>query len=255
MIIMNLSGAYEPQNFYKDDNIDATVVDCRDIPGTRCYLDDEAKAELRWRMEDLPVRGVHFLDSGNYHYLSLLWLEKLTEPFALVLLDNHPDLQPPSFGEITSCGGWVREALDTLPNLQRVYMVGVRQDLLAELGLGGASESGDAKAQEQPGVEASPYASRIILDVSQLATEPLPLYISFDKDVLLTDYARTDWDQGTMSLDYALNLISNLKLSHTILGIDICGEDSTWETAPDSAEIVRINNQANARIYSMLEGE
>ena len=40
----------------------------------------------------------------------LLWMEKITEPFSLVLFDRHPDTQRPSFGDITSCGGWVRSS-------------------------------------------------------------------------------------------------------------------------------------------------
>ncbi len=230
MIVMNMSGAYEPQNFYEENNVEATVVDCRDIAGTRCYLDEVAGDEIRRRIADLPVSDVHFLDSGNYHYLSLLWLEKINEPFSLVLLDNHPDLQPPSFGEITSCGGWLKEAIDNLSNLKRVYMVGVRCDLLDALEL----------------------PDCVVLDLNQLTSEDLPIYISFDKDVLSSEYARTDWDQGTMLLDDALALIAEIKKHHRIIGMDVCGEDSGWENAADASEIIRINNQSNAKIYSII---
>ena len=104
MIVMHMSGAYEPQNFYDENDI---LVDCRDISGTNCYCDDIAKHQLREKVANLSYHDIHFLDSGNYHYLSLLWLEKIKEPFSLVLFDHHPDMQPPSFGAITSCGGWV----------------------------------------------------------------------------------------------------------------------------------------------------
>ena len=108
MIVMHMSGAYEEQTFYKQNQHIVHEVDCKNIEGTNCYCDDVAKEELRRRIAAYSYEGIHFLDSGNYHYLSLLWLEKIDRPFALVLFDHHPDLQAPSWGKITSCGGWVR---------------------------------------------------------------------------------------------------------------------------------------------------
>lgn len=33
--------------------------------------------------------GIHFLDSGNYHYVTKLWLDQVKEPFDLLVLDHH----------------------------------------------------------------------------------------------------------------------------------------------------------------------
>lgn len=60
-------------------------------------------------------------------------LEKIKEPFSLILFDHHPDLQAPSWGGITSCCGWVREALLTDEKLQRVYLVGVDAHLIEDV--------------------------------------------------------------------------------------------------------------------------
>ena len=46
--------------------------------------------------------GIHFLDSGNYHYVSKIWMEKIEEEFELLVLDHHTDMQPPMFGDILS---------------------------------------------------------------------------------------------------------------------------------------------------------
>ena len=189
------------------------MLDCRDLEGTRCYLDDMAKEELLKRMADLPAEGIHFIDSGNYHYLSLLWLMKIDMDFNLVLFDHHPDDQPPSFGMITSCGGWVLESKETLPHLKNVYTFGVG---------------------EMP-------------DISQIPTD-LPLFISIDKDVLSPEFALTDWDQGDMTLDEMMSLLTKIANGRKIIGVDICGESG--EMAENGAII---NNQTNQLLFDFLQ--
>ena len=239
MIVMHMSGAYLPQNFYikeerglmdslsgGDREPDVVELDCRDIAGTNCYLDDVAKEELRQRMEPYEPGEIHFLDSGNYHYLSLLWLEKVNEPFSLVLFDHHPDMQPPSFGQITSCGGWVLEALESLPNLQRVYMVGVDEYLLEQM---------DDHPKVQSGLEG-------------IEKDKRPVYLSFDKDVLRREDAICDWDQGEMSLEEALELLGQAAKIHRILGMDVCGEDSKWQESCRGEETVTVNDRTNDKL-------
>lgn len=130
---MSMSGVYEGQEFCLGAN--ANFLDMTDIPGTNCYCDEGAKIEIKRRLEESNAyeTPVHFLDSGNYHYLSLFYLERIEEDFELLLLDNHPDMQAPSFGEVTSCGGWVREALCRLPHLKKLYLYGIEDILLREI--------------------------------------------------------------------------------------------------------------------------
>lgn len=100
MIVTDFTGIYARQPFATE----ATVVPCADLTGTDCYCDDEAAAELAWRLAPHPLRAVHFLDSGNYHYLTKLWTDRIDRPFDLVLFDRHTDMQPPAFGDLLSCG-------------------------------------------------------------------------------------------------------------------------------------------------------
>ena len=218
MVYMDFSGQYE--------GCDGEYVDCRSIQGTNCYCDDIAKEELRQKIASFGPEGVHFIDSGNYHYVSLLWLEKIEEDFALVLFDNHPDMQPPSFGDITSCGGWVKEAIETLPHLKRVYMVGVDEELLMEL---------------------EPLPEVVHRGLPQ--EEDLPIYISLDKDVLSCEYARTDWSQGQMELSELLNIIRGLLTNYRIIGVDICGEKKDNATEED----LRINQSTNEALIEILK--
>ncbi len=210
-IIMKMTDAYEYQSFYNlQENIE--FVDCRDVEGTRCYLDHEAKATIISQISSIGADGLHFIDSGNYHYLSLLWLMKLEQDFNLILFDHHPDDQPPSFGMITSCGGWVLEAKETLSHLKNVYTYGVG---------------------EMP-------------DLTTIPAD-LPLYISIDKDVLSTDFAITDWDQGDMTLDEMLSILEKLFENHKVIGVDICGESG--EMAESGAFV---NNQTNQLLFDFL---
>ena len=206
--IMKMTDAFEHQSFYKSkENI--KIIDCRDIEGTRCYLDDLAKEQLLKRMEAASLNGLHFIDSGNYHYLTLLWLQRINTPFNLILFDHHPDNQPPSFGQITSCGGWVLEATTELSNLKQVFTFGVGE----------------------------------FPDISQIPTD-IPIYISIDKDVLSTDFAVTDWDQGDMTIDEMISYLKEIIKNRQILGVDICGDSG--EYAENGA---CINNQINQTLF------
>ena len=209
--LIKMTDAYQYQSFYNSIE-DLVILDCRHIEGTKCYLDDSAKKQLLSLMEAASSYGIHFIDSGNYHYLSLLWLSKIDTYFNLILFDHHPDNQPPSFGQITSCGGWVLEASETLPHLKNVYTFGV---------------------EDEPSQD--------------LISTDLPIYISIDKDVLSPAYAITDWDQGDMSLEHMISLISELVENRKLIGVDICGDSG--EAAENGA---CINNQTNATLFDFL---
>lgn len=156
------------------------------LEGTVCYCSDEAAEQIRARIAGLPLGAVHLIGTGDCHYQSLFWMERIEEPFALVLFDNHPDDQEPAFGaDILSCGSWVARARATLPLMRADYWLR------------------DSRTAEIP--------------------RSLPLYLSIDIDVLSEEYARTHWSQGDMSLPELVAAVENLKSAHRIIGADICG--------------------------------
>ncbi|HBH93443.1 MAG TPA: hypothetical protein DDX70_09630, partial [Bacteroides sp.] len=61
-IIMNFSNVYIGQDFIHDDN--SIYMDMSDITGTDCYCDDDAAAEIKGRIGNMPVKAVHYIDSG-----------------------------------------------------------------------------------------------------------------------------------------------------------------------------------------------
>lgn len=87
------------------------ILDFTTLSGTNGFCDDAAADEIRRRIADFPARGLHFLDNGNYHYLTRFWCEKITEDFALVVYDHHVDLRKPVFPGLMSCGSWIRDVL------------------------------------------------------------------------------------------------------------------------------------------------
>jgi len=123
-VLLCLSGAYFDELWAPKmvSSAGASVLDLRSLEGTCCYCDALAEASLKEAIAPYGPEGRHWIDTGDYHYLSLLWMEKVDVPFDLLLLDNHPDDQAPAFGSgILSCGGWVKRAKETLPLLGEVF--------------------------------------------------------------------------------------------------------------------------------------
>ena len=199
--LLDFSGVYETENFRPAG---AVRLDLTDLDGIECYCDPQSADRIRRRIaalsgDSLQTRqtpGIHWLDGGDYHYASLFFLERIARPFTLVLIDNHPDDQRGAFGgELLSCGGWVAEARDTLPMLKETVWI---------------REAG-----------------------RETALPDLPVYLSIDKDVLSGDFARTNWDQGTMTLPQLKDTVRAIASRHEILGIDVCGELSAAKGAYD----------------------
>ena len=96
----------------------AVVCDYQNLEGTVCYCDPESERILEESFKSLPVNALHWIDGGDFHYLSDIWMRRIAEPFSLMLIDNHPDDQEPAFGGgILSCGSWVAHAKKTNPML------------------------------------------------------------------------------------------------------------------------------------------
>jgi len=242
-VITNFSGIYKNQNFYKNYAEEISWTELSDLSGCNCYCDAEASDRIRKEIQAFTGKGLHFIDSGNYHYMTRLWLEKLQIPFRLLVFDNHTDMQPPAFGGLLSCGGWIAASLEELPLLQEVILVGPDEE---------------AYTQVEPDLQ----QKVLFLSREKLSTmtteekegffnnlsEDLPLYVSVDKDVLCKGDASTTWSQGDMHLSELMSFLELVLERQNILGMDVCGECDM-----DSCSEDFLNDHANEAILRLWE--
>ena len=243
-VITNFSGIYKNQNFYKNyAEEEISWTELSDLSGCNCYCDAEASDRIRKEIQAFTGKGLHFIDSGNYHYMTRLWLEKLQIPFRLLVFDNHTDMQPPAFGGLLSCGGWIAASLEELPLLQEVILVGPDEE---------------AYTQVEPDLQ----QKVLFLSREKLSTmtteekegffnnlsEDLPLYVSVDKDVLCKGDASTTWSQGDMHLSELMSFLELVLERQNILGMDVCGECDM-----DSCSEDFLNDHANEAILILWE--
>ena len=244
---MNFSGIYKQQQFWQTGEIQRNIswVEVQELPGSNCYCDGDAMETLRQKLEEFDADGIHFIDSGNYHYMSRIWLEKLNTPFRLVVFDNHTDMQPPTFGGLLSCGGWVAASLEELPLLKEVLLVGPDQE---------AFDQTEPVLQEKVRFLSRERLREMTMEEKVLFFEELsvdlPVYLSVDKDVLCAEDASTTWSQGDMTLEELGQFVAILLEKQDILGMDVCGECD-----PDACEGDHLNDLANRKLLELWRKE
>ena len=248
--VFDFSGIYNEESFYQNDKSSPfCIINCRDIPGTNCMCDDEAIAHIKKRISEKAfemtkdadenkrlaafAKGIHFIDSGNYHYMSAIITEMIKEPFSLVVLDHHPDMQPPMFGDILSCGGWVMKVIENNPYVKDIHVIGADRNLIEKL------DKNDAK-------RVSFYDVSDVRD--KLPETQYPVFLSIDKDVVRREELVTNWDQGEMTKDELISFIKELFDRREVLGVDICGECAPDQEGIDVGKEAQINDEFNIEI-------
>lgn len=233
--IFNHSGVYRDEGLtaHKAPWTLSYVVDFTKLEGTCCYCDELSAKEIRKKLQTLELDSegpsICWLDSGDYHYMSLFRTENISMPFQLLLIDHHPDMQDPAFGsEVLSCGGWLRTLLRINPNLFRVSILGMDSSLLKET-----------------------HGYDGIVSTSLNLSKSLPVFISIDKDAMTQDYARTNWDQGDMTFDQLKEILTMVTKEYRILGVDICGERPSSKGG-DGSDML-LNRKTNEDLQKLLE--
>lgn len=292
LAVFQMSGIYKDRDLRECfPGMDLCLFDCSEERGTNGFCDEEAKNRLRQQVvrmqacleslhtekqhteplhtgedsegsaeEDGRVEvpyGVHLLDNGNYHYLSALMTERIGEPYTLVLIDHHPDLQPSAFGwEVLSCGSWVLNALLTQKNLKRVFALGVEEALKEEALL---------CVREAIGRE---EYERVRKKISFAYPKPEEvvggIYLSIDKDVLAKKFVKTNWDQGEMTLPQLEDILRDLCTNHKVIGMDLSGapDETVLQEHPEAlresllldAHLIRVMQASSCGRQGMKDG-
>lgn len=89
--------------------------------------------ENRRKIKPYGIHGIHFLDSGNYHYVTEIMTSQIQKEFQLVVFDHHTDMQKPMIEHMTSCGDWAEKVLETNPWLQQLVLIGPQEKDIEQL--------------------------------------------------------------------------------------------------------------------------
>ncbi|WP_295476929.1 arginase [uncultured Pseudomonas sp.] len=278
----------------------ATHIDLLDLgPQLRLWTTEARYRAFSQRLQQgSRPRGrrpqIYFVGSGDYHHLTPAFLAGLTEPVSLIHFDNHPDWV--RLAPRRHCGSWVNRALQ-LPLVRRVITLGPCSDDLHNPQLRGANFAalrsgqlqlfpwqhapsrvwghvGDGPGHQQRGHYLH-WTNLAELDWSRFlaqlaATLPTEaVWITIDKDVLASEDAATNWDQGGMRLTHLLDALRLMATRKRVLGIDVCGEFSAplhrnpfkrWEARSDqppaerwSAADIQRNAQTNAALLALFD--
>ena len=187
MTVMDFTGIYENENFYKHKNIE--WLDFRELQGVYGYCSQQARKSIEDKIKDLSPEGIHFIDSGNFHYVSEFWIEKIKQSFILVVFDHHSDMVQPLFDNILSCGSWILNSIENNVYLKKIILIGIDEKQVSLI------------PKHQDKVLYLKNDDLENLEVWKKIDDLLhryPLYISIDKDVLSKRVVKTDWDQGSM---------------------------------------------------------
>jgi arginase family enzyme len=298
-VLLDLDGALDGQAALVDEamTVGGEVIDARDLgPRLRLWSRPADLEALRERLRArMPPDGPElvFAGSGDFHHVTPLLLERAieasyTEPVTVIHFDNHPDWV--LFDNGMHCGSWVGRAA-RLPGVARVITVGVCSrdidrpkasgadlDLIAEgrLELYAYRDPRGAATvtlcgRQWPTVQTLGEAAFADLLLSRIATDAV--YITIDKDVLRSEDAVTNWDQGQTSLVLLETLIQRIGERHRLIGADVVGDwsaphygpgllpgllkrgeallDQPWR-GPDRRSAGRLNEAVNQRLLRLF---
>ncbi|MBY0526810.1 MAG: arginase family protein [Gemmataceae bacterium] len=184
--------------------------------------------------------------SGDFHHVTLALLRRLTTPFNLLILDNHPDWM--RHVPLMHCGTWVWHAA-RLPLVRRIFHVGGHVDFdngYRWLAPWSALRSGKITVipathrfrrapwgetcrepiRTQPGEPAAPEQIEQLLWPMRGELAEWPLYVSLDKDVMIESDSVVNWDSGQLTLpEVSAALETCWRLAEgRLAGMDIVGD-------------------------------
>ena len=243
--ILDFDQVYQIQTYFHKTHYE--WIKLSDIKNTNRYCEAKSLVSIDRRLKKHKGKGITFIGSGNYHYVTYLLMREVQAPFTLILFDHHTDMMDAPCESLVTCGSWVLKSLERLPMLKKVVIVGTRVDLL---------ESIPSHLKEKVLILSEKQIGQAdIKEYIKSAISTYNVYISIDKDVLEKSQAVTNWDQGNMKLMQLLNLVKYIGKNKRIRGVDVCGEypySPVMNFCPESLEAVRKNDRANLTILNTI---
>jgi hypothetical protein len=297
-VILQLDGALEAQTELRRAALEGggRTLSARDLgPALRLWSTTATLENLRLRLRACLPRAeaeVVFAGSGDFHHITPLLIERalaaVDQPVTVLHFDNHPDWVRQAEGR--HCGSWVGRAA-RMEGVARVITIGVcspdvgrgraRDGDLALLSEGrlelyawAAPDGGEALVLEGrawPTIES--LGEDAFLDLLDGSIPTSDLYVTLDKDVLRSQDALTNWDQGQASLDFVIAAVRRAASGRRVTGADVMGDwspaaygagpaawllkhgeallDQPWRgPAPEAARAV--NEAANLRLLDLF---
>ncbi|WP_166705295.1 arginase family protein [Bacillus albus] len=243
LTFLNFDDTYLLQNklhSYSHEDIDFSHLEHSNL-----YCETPSLMHIKRELYRRKKKGITFIGSGNYHYVSYLLLKEIDEPFSLILFDHHTDmnLKAESDHTLISCGSWVSFALQNNPKLKKVIIIGPSSLTI---------HSNDYSCVEVFPIDTSNEVS-IHTILSHIHTNTI--YVNIDKDVLDSKVTITNWDQGHMKLTALLKYIHSLIKNKDVYGIDICGEFPVYPSQLFLAKYknaIKKNEKANLQILNSI---
>lgn len=243
------------------DELGAHHVEAR-AAGTeiRLWSRGDAMDALRLRLceemeEASPEVSLTWFGSGDFHHVTAALVEmaarRRPEPLTVVHFDNHPDWV--RHRATLHCGSWASHVL-RCGTVARVVSLAVSSGDLAFPEMKGADLQlvatgrqvvfplrrastavvgayGNGPAHRHRGhrihwkqFSEEPEAETVSEVLSSIDTEAV--YITIDKDVLAEADARTNWDQGSLSISGLLAWLAIIARNHKVVGVDVGGDIS-----------------------------
>ena len=218
--------------------------------------------------------------SGDYHYLSALWLRRCNGPLVLVSFDNHPDwaITPPRW----ACGGWINRALE-LPQVQQVAIWGCgnfecwwphnifanrKDQRTGRLEVHPWADDRSTKDRQCPGAILHENW-RALFEKFAANLSGKNVYVTIDLDCLRAEHALTNWENGRFTIADLEWALGKLREQTQIIGGDICGAyskptyarwtqefASNWDhpklNVPDAETIRKINFATLEKLWPAL---
>ena len=250
-LVLDFTHIYDDEHIRKSDKFH--WLDLGTLTGCDMYCSHASEMQLGKMIDEYGINGIHFIDSGNYHYITKIMTDRIKEPFVLVLFDHHTDMQKPMIDNMVSCGDWAGSVLDNNRFLKQAVLIGPQNDDIEHIDVKCPEKLITFSAEELRKINSDEDINNIVIgkNIQKICTD-VPVYISIDKDILDKRYVDTNWSQGHMSVRLLETLLKDFIVDKDIIGIDICGECRTNIPFFEYLKEVEKDGILNQKLYEFM---